>query len=112
MSNASADSPETVEDCPGLCRVCGRTVLPPTDPGSCTASLCSEGCLAEALIAYWAAQGVTATVVLRNGYARLEGVGSKDGARPIFRGIADPRDLQPLLSSIPRTDWSPCLSQE
>lgn len=57
-----------------LCRICGGTVPRASDPGSCTPSLCSERCLARALVAYWAAQGVEATVTLRDGYARLEGL--------------------------------------
>ena len=66
-----------VEDFPGLCRICGGSVPPMSDPNSCTPTLCSERCLAEALIAYWAAQGVKATVVLREGYARLEGIAGR-----------------------------------
>ena len=58
---------------PGLCRICGGAVPPPSDPSSCTPSLCSEQCLAKALVAYWAAHGVKAAVTLREGYARLEG---------------------------------------
>jgi hypothetical protein len=63
---------ESREDFRGLCRICGGTVPPSTDPSSCTATLCSEQCLAKALVAYWASQGVAAEVVLREGYARLE----------------------------------------
>ena len=59
---------------PGLCRICGGAVPPPSDPSSCTPSLCSEECLAKALIAYWAAHGAKAAVTLREGYARLEGL--------------------------------------
>jgi hypothetical protein len=59
---------------PGLCRICGGTVLPASDPSSCTPSLCSEECLARALIAYWATRGVKAAVTLRDGFARLEGL--------------------------------------
>lgn len=59
---------------PGLCRICGGTVPPPSDPSSCTPSLCSEECLAKALVAYWAAHGVEAAVTLRDGFARLEGL--------------------------------------
>lgn len=68
---------EAVEDetnFPGLCRICGGTVPPPSDPSSCTPSLCSEECLAKALVAYWAAHGVKAAVTLRDGFARLEGL--------------------------------------
>jgi hypothetical protein len=64
---------------PGLCRICGGTVPPASDPSSCTPSLCSEECLAKALVAYWAAHGVKAAVTLRDGYARLEGLA---GATP------------------------------
>ncbi len=70
----TAQPGEATEEFPGLCRICGGTVPPLTDPKSCTATLCCEQCLAKALIAYWAAQGVTATVVLRDGYARVEGI--------------------------------------
>jgi hypothetical protein len=63
---------EATEDFHGLCRICGGTVPPSTDPSSCTATICSEQCLAKALVAYWASQGATADVVLRGGYARLE----------------------------------------
>ena len=59
---------------PGLCRICGGTIPPPSDPSSCTPSLCSEECLAKALVAYWAAHGVKAAVTLRDGFARLEGL--------------------------------------
>ena len=73
------------EDFPGLCRICGGLVPRPSDPSSCAATLCSERCLREALVAYWAAQGAKAIVVLREGYARLEGIaGALDSAtRPI-----------------------------
>ncbi len=66
---------EPTEHYHGLCRICGGTVPPSTDPSSCTATLCSEQCLAKALVSYWASRGVTADVVLRGGYARLERVG-------------------------------------
>ncbi len=59
---------------PGLCRICGGAVPPPSDPSSCTPSLCSEECLAKALVAYWAAHGMKAAVTLRDGFARLEGL--------------------------------------
>ena len=59
---------------PGLCRICGGTIPPPSDPSSCTQSLCSEECLAKALVAYWAGHGVKAAVTLRDGFARLEGL--------------------------------------
>jgi hypothetical protein len=59
---------------PGLCRICGGTVLPASDPSSCTPSLCSEECLAKALVAYWATHGAEAAVRLRDGFARLEGL--------------------------------------
>jgi hypothetical protein len=55
--------------------------------------LCSEACLAEALLSFWAVHGVIATVMLRDGYARLEGISSKDGARQIFSAILDSPDL-------------------
>jgi hypothetical protein len=101
MSDRSAPSPGPVEECFGLCRVCGRTVLPSSDPSSCTATLCSEECLAQALIAYWAARGVNATVVLRNGYARLEELGSKKGTGALFRGATEEPESPPLLSGLP-----------
>jgi len=63
-----------VDEIPGLCRVCGRPVLVSNDPNSCTETLCSERCLAEALVAYWAAQGITAAVGMHDGYARLESI--------------------------------------
>ncbi len=59
---------------PGLCRICGGAVPPPSDPSSCTPSLCSEACLAKALVAYWAGHGMKAVVTLRDGFARLEGL--------------------------------------
>jgi hypothetical protein len=65
---------ESTDDFSGLCRMCGGNVPPLTDPGSCTPTLCSEPCLADALVAYWAGQGFKAHVVLREGYARLEGI--------------------------------------
>lgn len=65
---------EDETDFPGLCRICGGTVPPSSDPSSCTPSLCSEECLARALVAYWAAHGVKAAVTLRDGFARLEGL--------------------------------------
>lgn len=71
------DAAQVVEDeadFPGLCRICGGTVPPPSDPSSCTPSLCSEECLAKSLVAYWAARGVEAAVALRDGFARLEGL--------------------------------------
>jgi hypothetical protein len=45
-----------------------------SDPTSCTPSLCSEQCLARAIVEYWAALGLAAEVSLRDGYARLEGL--------------------------------------
>ena len=63
-----------VHEFPGLCRICGRPVLPPNDPNSCAETICSERCLGEALVAYWAAQGIRVTVMMREGYARLESV--------------------------------------
>jgi hypothetical protein len=65
---------EDETDFPGLCRICGGTILPASDPSSCTPSLCSEECLAKALVAYWATHGVEAAVTLRDGFARLEGL--------------------------------------
>jgi hypothetical protein len=62
------------EEFPGLCRVCGSVVPRAGDPASCTPSLCSERCLAEAIVQYWAGLGLQAQVSLRDGYARLEGV--------------------------------------
>jgi hypothetical protein len=62
------------EDFPGLCRVCGSAVPPAGDPASCTPSLCSERCLAQAILKYWADLGLEARVTLRDGYARLEGL--------------------------------------
>ena len=69
-----AQAREDEDNFSGLCRICGGTVPRASDPGSCTPSLCSERCLARALVAYWAALGVEATVTLRDGYARLEGL--------------------------------------
>jgi len=62
------------EEFPGLCRVCGSVVPRAGDPASCTPSICSERCLAEAIIQYWAGFGLQAQVSLRDGYARLEGL--------------------------------------
>ena len=59
---------------PGLCRICGGSVPRASDPTSCTPSLCSEQCLARAIVEYWAAHGLAAEVSLRDGYARLEGL--------------------------------------
>jgi hypothetical protein len=59
---------------PGLCRMCGGAVPRASDPTSCTPSLCSEQCLARAIVEYWAAHGVQAEVRLRDGFARLEGL--------------------------------------
>jgi hypothetical protein len=59
---------------PGLCRICGGAVPRASDPTSCTPSLCSEQCLARAIVEYWAALGLAAEVSLRDGYARLEGL--------------------------------------
>jgi hypothetical protein len=63
-----------VEDFPGLCRICGGAVPRPGDPVSCTPSLCSERCLAQAIVEYWAGFGLEAQVCLRDGFARLEGI--------------------------------------
>ncbi len=60
------------DEWPGLCRICGGVTPRADDPTSCTPTLCSERCLREALVAYWAARGVQATVVLRDGFARIE----------------------------------------
>ncbi len=62
------------EEFPGLCRVCGSVVPRAGDPASCTPSICSERCLAQAIIQYWAGFGLQAQVSLRDGYARLEGL--------------------------------------
>ena len=69
------------EGFPGLCRVCGGVVPRAGDQTSCTPSICSEQCLARAIVEYWAAYGVEAKVSLRDGFARLEGL----------RGILPPR---------------------
>lgn len=77
---------------PGLCRICGGAVPPPSDPSSCTPSLCSEECLAKALVAYWAAHGVKAAVKLRDGFARLEGLtgtAQSKGASALRQAAAD-----------------------
>ena len=62
------------EEFPGLCRVCGSAVPRAGDPASCTPSICSERCLAQAIVRYWAGFGLQAQVSLRDGYARLEGL--------------------------------------
>lgn len=62
------------EDFPGLCRVCGSVVPRAGDPASCTPSICSERCLAQAIVEYWARFGLEARVSLRDGFARLEGL--------------------------------------
>ena len=62
------------EEFPGLCRVCGSAVPRAGDPASCTPSICSERCLAQAIVQYWAGLGLQAQVSLRDGYARLEGL--------------------------------------
>jgi hypothetical protein len=62
------------EEFPGLCRVCGSVVPRAGDPASCTPSICSERCLAQAIVRYWAGFGLQAQVSLRDGYARLEGL--------------------------------------
>ncbi len=68
-------SPQPVpEDFPGLCRVCGSVVPRAGDPASCTPSICSERCLARAIVEYWKTFGLEAQVSLRDGYARLEGL--------------------------------------
>jgi hypothetical protein len=78
MANLSDNTPTSataapdLDEMPGLCRVCGRTVPRPSDPTSCTTSLCSEECLARAIVAYWAALGSQARVSLQDGFARLE----------------------------------------
>lgn len=71
---ATGQAEEDETSFPGLCRICGGAVPPPSDPSSCTSSLCSEECLAKALVAYWATRGVEAAVTLRDGFARLEGL--------------------------------------
>ncbi len=65
--------PET-EEFPGLCRVCGSVVPRAGDPASCTPSICSERCLARAIVEYWKSFGLEARVSLRDGFARLEGL--------------------------------------
>ena len=72
---SEATTPATEDDVlPGLCRICGGSVPRASDPTSCTPSLCSEQCLARAIVEYWAALGLAAEVSLRDGYARLEGL--------------------------------------
>jgi hypothetical protein len=66
--------PPEVEEFPGLCRVCGKVVPRPSDLTSCTPTLCSEGCLAQVIVEYWARFGVQARVHLREGFARLEAI--------------------------------------
>lgn len=73
-TQSAAQAVEDETGFPGLCRICGGAVPPPSDPSSCTPSLCSEECLAKALLAYWATRGVKAAVTLRDGFARLEGL--------------------------------------
>jgi hypothetical protein len=73
-TEVSTSAPPRLEDFPGLCRVCGSVVPRPGDPASCTPSLCSERCLARAIVAYWAGFGLVARVTLRDGFARLEGI--------------------------------------
>jgi DNA invertase Pin-like site-specific DNA recombinase len=72
--SASTTLDPQVEDFPGLCRICGSAVPRPGDPISCTPSLCSERCLAQAIVEYWKALGFEAQVGLRDGFARLEGI--------------------------------------
>ncbi len=62
------------DEFPGLCRVCGSAVPRAGDPTSCTPSICSERCLAQAIMQYWAGYGLRAQVSLRDGFARLEGL--------------------------------------
>ena len=76
---------------PGLCRVCGGVVPRAGDQTSCTPSICSEQCLARAIVEYWAALGVEAQVSLRDGFARLEGLrGILPGARSLSARPAVP----------------------
>ena len=77
MRTEVEDAVETSSDTesggfPGLCRVCGGVVPRAGDQTSCTPSICSEQCLARAIVEYWAAFGVEAQVSLRDGFARLE----------------------------------------
>lgn len=72
--SASTSLDSQVDDFPGLCRICGGVVPRPGDPVSCTPSLCSERCLAQAIVEYWKALGLEAQVGLRDGFARLEGI--------------------------------------
>ena len=64
----------------GLCRICGCEVRRSMDPTDYVPTLCSETCLQQAIIAYWAALGLDAIVVLRDGYARLEGLAKRGPA--------------------------------
>ena len=72
--SASTSLDSQVDDFPGLCRICVGVVPRPGDPVSCTPSLCSERCLAQAIVEYWKALGLEAQVGLRDGFARLEGI--------------------------------------
>jgi hypothetical protein len=85
-SDTSTTLEAEAEDFAGLCRICGGVVPRPGDPISCTPSLCSERCLAQAIVEYWAALGLEAQVSLRDGFARLEGI----------RGVLPPR-LSPTI---------------
>jgi len=93
-TGGTREAGQAVEDetsFPGLCRICGGTVPPPSDPSSCTPSLCSEECLARALVAYWATHGVKAAVTLRDGFARLEGLagsGQSEDSSPLWKASA------------------------
>ncbi len=62
------------EDFAGLCRVCGGVVPRVGHHASCTPSICSEQCLAQVIMEYWARFGLEARVSLRDGFARLEGL--------------------------------------
>lgn len=55
-----------------LCRICGNEIASGrSDPAGRAATLCSEECLREAIMGYWAERGRTAQVSLEDGYARL-----------------------------------------
>lgn len=73
------------------CRICGRPLAESELEGDGLETLCSEACLREAILGYWAQQGCAAEVALEEGFARLITV---RGVFP-FRGAA-PR--QPALA--------------
>jgi hypothetical protein len=57
----------------GLGRLHAGIVPRAGDPSCCTPSMCSERCLAQAIVAYWATLGLEARVSLRDGFPRLAG---------------------------------------